>query len=639
MTLMAVAAAVCLIAQYMNRTVIHEAHKTKQARIIYGDSVTADTPLIIYMNGIIQTIRMDELVPESAWIPYHNDKECATISDLQVWQDGGFTAVHRIIRHMHEGPIIRIQTYSGVVDCTTDHSLLTKNGEKISPINVNKYDELLHALDTELIDCFDKHILSNTNTTQAEAFIMGVFAACGICVISNNSQSEAYTWSINNSNLTMLQEVAKYLPFQTKIIERLKSYSLIPIDDVKNVTLQYHALFYNKHQQKKVPLSILHAKIDVLKMFWKSFHDSQLQTKKGQIDVYGKELCAGVWLVGQRLGFKMSLNCQPENVSVFNIKYTNVKTHNQNKIKKKFILSNCQSSFVYDLETESHHFHVAPGNLVVHNTDSTFTQWNISDMIPYDVEATKEQIWDAIVTKASSFAEHCSKLFPLPNHLEFEALKSPILLGNTKKLHCSVMYGPKTFGKWDVSSISAKGPAFKKRDRCEFVQQTGWEFLSMLMYQLPQSQLLQKFQTIVNEFGETIPHTLDDLKPYTITSLLGTEYKTNEAVALYLAETMLEECGSKPKPGTRLEYVVAQFSDDRKRYRRVVTPQTFLRNTHILNDKFYLDYEYYLNTQLLPPLGQLIQLHDPALWKQIQHIVHARAQTLELRRQGHKKCF
>ena len=30
---------------------------------------------------------------------------------------------------------------------------------------------------------------------------------------------------------------------------------------------------------------------------------------------------------------------------------------------------------VYDLQTSNHHFHVAPGNLVVHNTDSIMIRW------------------------------------------------------------------------------------------------------------------------------------------------------------------------------------------------------------------------------------------------------------------------
>jgi hypothetical protein len=32
--------------------------------------------------------------------------------------------------------------------------------------------------------------------------------------------------------------------------------------------------------------------------------------------------------------------------------------------------------YVYDLETDNHHFGVGPGALIVHNTDSLFVQFN-----------------------------------------------------------------------------------------------------------------------------------------------------------------------------------------------------------------------------------------------------------------------
>lgn len=115
----------------------------KPARVVYGDSVSPNTTMLIRKNNLVQLARIDEIKCE--WQPWHDDKEMAFIN-AETWSDTGFTPIVRIIRHkLHsEKKMFRILTHTGIVDCTEDHSLLLPNKQEISPNNIKVGTELLH---------------------------------------------------------------------------------------------------------------------------------------------------------------------------------------------------------------------------------------------------------------------------------------------------------------------------------------------------------------------------------------------------------------------------------------------------------------------------------------------------------------
>ena len=63
------------------------------------------------------------------------DKEACELNDLYSWTSKGWTKIHRIIRHKlaSHKKIIRVLTHTGCIDVTDDHSLLFKDGTKVSP--------------------------------------------------------------------------------------------------------------------------------------------------------------------------------------------------------------------------------------------------------------------------------------------------------------------------------------------------------------------------------------------------------------------------------------------------------------------------------------------------------------------------
>jgi len=161
--------------------------------IVYGDSVTGDTPILLKINGEIKRIPINEiggggsnwettesfknvfLEPVPSKYEYFVDtpeeilatrylfnnqtrkyKERKTIEGIEVWSSEGWTPVKQVIRHFTTKKIYKITTESGEVKVTQDHSLLTKDLKEIKPVNVDIGTELFHSSPYELCSNWSK---------------------------------------------------------------------------------------------------------------------------------------------------------------------------------------------------------------------------------------------------------------------------------------------------------------------------------------------------------------------------------------------------------------------------------------------------------------------------------------------------
>lgn len=106
-------------------------------KVVYGDSVTPDTPILCRLKDKIFYRTIEELPSNEKWVLYHGDKEQRKpVDDLEVWSDMGFTPIKWIIRHKSNKRLYRITTNRGIVSVTEDHSLLDPKGIEIQPKNV-----------------------------------------------------------------------------------------------------------------------------------------------------------------------------------------------------------------------------------------------------------------------------------------------------------------------------------------------------------------------------------------------------------------------------------------------------------------------------------------------------------------------
>lgn len=203
------------------------------ATIVYGDSVTGDTPILCLINGKLGYRRIDDLGEEWEDDPHDNGKEISIPSNrTKVWSEKGFTTIKKVIRHKCNKPLKRVLTHTGCVDVTTDHSLLTPDAMKIKPSQVKVGDALLHA-DLPLIgniDNFDVEKLFNNNNileindkiTAARIYI--ILTSMGYSITIDNEEN-VYKLIYNKENIQNRDQIIKVidLPDRTDYVYDLET--------------------------------------------------------------------------------------------------------------------------------------------------------------------------------------------------------------------------------------------------------------------------------------------------------------------------------------------------------------------------------------------------------------------------------
>lgn len=146
-------------------------------KVYYGDSVSGDTPVLVrYRNQITGCIEIDvrqidsldrkyvlnkegvPIIHKTAWFKYDQfklgepdriHKQFCLVGPMQIWSNGKWAKIKKVIRHCTNKKMFRVNTHTGCVDVTEDHSLLTPNLEKIKPADCEVGTELLHSFPDE----------------------------------------------------------------------------------------------------------------------------------------------------------------------------------------------------------------------------------------------------------------------------------------------------------------------------------------------------------------------------------------------------------------------------------------------------------------------------------------------------------
>lgn len=135
-----------------------------QNKVVYGDSCTGDTPIMLNIGGEIKLQTIDNF-DESLWTAYREfksdqpnltDKMQVNLEqqDIKIWTHKGWAKVRRVIRHHTDKKIYRVLTHTGCVDVTEDHSLLDLNANQIKPKDCKIGTELLHGFPIALVGMY-----------------------------------------------------------------------------------------------------------------------------------------------------------------------------------------------------------------------------------------------------------------------------------------------------------------------------------------------------------------------------------------------------------------------------------------------------------------------------------------------------
>jgi DNA polymerase elongation subunit (family B) len=567
------------------------------AKVRYGDSVTPDTPLLIRRNGIVETCRIDSLV--DSYEERDDGKEVAMI-DAEVWTEKGFTSIHQIVRHKTTKTIHRVLTHTGVVDVTEDHSLLLENKEMITPNEVTLGTKLLHG------DCEKSVDWEDTSVSIDEAKVMGFFFGDGSC----GHYGEKHTWALNNSNLEYLTEMQNICPFETSIYDTIESsgvYKLNARGDVKNVSERYRSLFYNAHKEKVVPSCILNAPIEVVQSFWDGYYmadgDKDVHGYT-RMDIKGKEGSMGMFILGRRLGYNVSINTRTDKLDVFRQTWTKAQQRKDPIEIKKLEVIGETNGYVYDLTTECHHFHVGPGELVVHNTDSVMVEFDVGDR--KGEEAVKYS-WEI----GERAAEECSALFKKPNNLELEKVYWPYFL-YSKKRYAAKLWTQGKDGNMHMDYIDIKGLQVVRRDNTPHVREVCKELLDVVLTSSdtgPPKELAK--ERAIELLSGDVPN-----EKLVLSQSLSDSYKVNgqnvsitspESVNINQAHVQVvnkmreRKPGSEPQSGDRVPYLLVDTGDHKaKAFEKSEDPK------YVEENNVPIDYKYYFINKFLNPVCDLL---------------------------------
>ena len=577
------------------------------AKVVYGDSVTGDTPLVLRNDttGSLFIKRMDEIRSEHEWKTYHDTKDAISLEGISVWTERGFTPIRKIIRHkLHKDKkLFRINTHTGVVDVTEDHSLVLKDGKEAKPCDVAVGTELLH--NDMLFQEFNTAHMPCT-ITEDEAFVMGFFVADGSSDVYECPSGTKASWAINKADMGLLVTAMNKCPFPTKILNTIESsgvYKLIAVGKITEIAKKYREMFYNDHREKKIPDAIMTAPLEIVQSFWNGFYAGDGDKDKNgyiRFDQKGKEIGAGMYLLARRLGYNVSINERGSKELIFRYTMTKKTQRKSPCAIKKFreLPHPGEDVYVYDLETENHHFGVGPGALIVHNTDSLFVEFNPRNPLTGERLEGREAR-QATIDMTDEAGHFITKVLAAPHDFEFDKAFDPLLMFS-KKRYAGNMYEENA----DDYVHKYMGIALKRRDNAPIVKTIFGGAMKML---LDKRDVIGAFQFVKDKCLELVDGKVS-LGQLTVTKSLRADYADPARIAhKALADRItLRDPGNAPAAGDRIGYVYisAKAGQEASKLQgeRIETP-IFIKEHQLIPD-----YRHYIEHQLQNPISQAFGL-------------------------------
>lgn len=302
------------------------------------------------------------------------------------------------------------------------------------------------------------------------------------------------------------------------------------------------------------------------------------------------------------INVKFSLNSD-EDLSII-IRPYSLQNINDSSIKKIYNIN--YEGYVYDLTTENHHFAAGVGNLIVHNTDSVFFTFNLSDKQTGE-KILGEKALEIAIEIAQEACHNVSKFLKQPHDFEYEKTFMPFCL-LSKKRYVGIKYetDPKK-GKRNEMGI-----VLKRRDNAPIVKDVYGGVIDILM----KERSLQSALLFVDNCIKQLIDGLIPIDKLIITKSLRSFYKNPQGIAhKVLADRIGErEPGNKPSAGDRISYAYFVNNKKPKNGKKILQGDKIETPEFIKNNNLQLDYGHYITNQIMKPLAQLFGLVLEELW-------------------------
>ena len=247
--------------------------------------------------------------------------------------------------------------------------------------------------------------------------------------------------------------------------------------------------------------------------------------------------------------------------------------------------------YVYDLTTGSHHFHVGPGELVVHNTDSVMVEFDVGDR---KGQEAIEYSWEL----GERAAAECTKLFKAPNNLELEKVYCPYFL-YSKKRYAAKLWTKGKDGHMHMDYIDVKGLQLVRRDNTPHVREVCKELLDVV---LESNDTVAPMALARKRAVELLEGEVPNEK-LILSQQLGDSYKSSNLAHVCVRDKMkLRQPGSEPQSGDRVPYLLLDTGDPRaKAFEKSEDPG------YTKEKGLKVDYVYYFKNKFLNPVCDLLE--------------------------------
>jgi DNA polymerase elongation subunit (family B) len=267
-------------------------------------------------------------------------------------------------------------------------------------------------------------------------------------------------------------------------------------------------------------------------------------------------------------------------------------------ISKEYI--EYKGRYVYDLTTENHHFAAGIGNMIVHNTDSVFFTFNLTNPETGEKIRGKPAL-EMTIEIAQEAAQLCTAYLKPPMGLAYEKTLMPFIL-LSKKRYVGMLYEDDP----NDGYLKFMGLVLKRRDNCDLVKDVYGGILHHLMRADIRAAIKFLNDSLEQLIGGKVP--MDKLA---ITKALRGDYKNPAAIAhRVLADRIGQrDPGNKPKAGDRMKYVYVVKKGAKLQGEKIETPDFIVAN------RLPIDYTHYITNQLMKPLQQLFGLAVEQIWE------------------------
>lgn len=516
-------------------------------KVIYGDSVTGDTPLLLQKDDHVYIKTIQDMFDEKNAIQYPGfklfekffglEKEYST-SDYKIWTDKGWANIKKVIRHKTNKKIYKVASNSGFVKVTEDHSLIDENGKILKPHECNTETKLLNNYPKQ----FQKLTFFSQNAliTNDKAYLYGYFLINGS--LTNN------TWCINhihsfycfNKLKNILKNEYPYLKFtENKYQKSLHfSYSLsINSDKIYNEFINY---------DKEVPMQILNSDIVTMTRYYNGYHDAVNQINGG-FNKVNQIMAAGIFYLMKQLNYITTLDSN--DIDNFALSYSEYNNNNDCGLIKNIELIETNGSYntVYDIETENGRFQAGVGNLIVSNTDSIFLSMRYNRD---DYHLNRKDTFKIAELCGDKLTHDIFKRPPI--EMEFEKVFHPFIL-LSKKRYIGRKYDNMR-DPFEMTKLVTSGIALTRRDYCKMVKKCYKSIIDIIMEMKDNdASVINKAIDIYKSYVEDIINYKINFDDLIVSALLAKSYKTRP-VHVILAEK-LKSRNEDVQIGERIPYI------------------------------------------------------------------------------------